>query len=136
MDGKSWGVLGVLREYRGAVEYDISSRFPGRFPRGLRSVGDTCTLQELARLIEILRADPSSALAAAIEGWTHPVSREAAILMDLWDLEAIKSGAKKPPKYERPWKSAASKQHLGDAPMSRDELDARLGRTPAPAPPV
>lgn len=127
MDGKSWGLLGVLRDYRGAVEYDISTRFPGRCPRGLRSVGDTITLAEMARLVEILRSDPSSALASAVEGWDHPVSREAAVLMDLWDLTAAATGAKKPPRYERPWKEIGQRAHVGDAAgVSTTDAKARL----------
>lgn len=120
MDGGSWGLLGILREYRAAVEYDISTRLSGRCPRGLRSVGDTITLAELARLVYLIRSDPSSALAAAIEGWDHPVSREAAILMDLWDLTAIATGTKKPPRYERPWATPRETSRHGNA----------AGRTP------
>lgn len=118
MDGKSWGLLGLIRQYRGAIEYDISTRFPGRCPLGLRSVGTTVTLSELARLVEILRADPSSALAAAVEGWDHPVSREAAVLMDLWDLEYAKTGAKKRERYRRPWSTADRHVHGKPRPLS------------------
>jgi hypothetical protein len=91
------------------------------------------SLAEAGRLFEILRADPSSALAAALEGWDHPVSREAAVLMDLWDLEAVKSGAKKPPKYPRVWKTAGDAKRYGNAAgMTREEVLARLGRSDPP----
>lgn len=116
MDGKSWGLLGVLREFRGAVEYE----FRARFGVGLNVIGRDMSLAEAARLVAVIRSDPSSALAAAIEGWEHPVSREAAVLMDLWDLEAAKSGAKKPPTYPRVWKTPTQTRRRGDA----------AGRTP------
>lgn len=78
------------------------------------------SLAEASRLVGIIRADPSSALAASIEGWDHPVSREAAVLMDLWDLTAAVTGAKRPPKYTRPWKVASDTARHGNA----------AGRTP------
>lgn len=137
MDGGSWWLFGVLRDHRGAVEYDISTRFPNRCPLGLRSVGVTITLMEMARLLQIVRADPSSALAAAVEGWDHPVSREAAILMDLWDLEAAKSGIKQPPTYPRVWKVTGPSEQYGDAAgRSPEEVKAllreRFGQPEAP----
>ncbi len=111
MDGKSWGLLAVLREHRAAIEYDWWSRFG----RGLRSIGPEMSLSEAARLVEIIRADPSSALAASIGGWDYPVSREAAVLMDLWDLEAMKGAGKKAPRYHRPYKTAGQRERVGDA---------------------
>lgn len=60
------------------------------------------TLTEAARLVRILRSDPSSYLAAAVEGWDYPFSRELAAAADLWDLEHAKAGTKKPARYPRP----------------------------------
>lgn len=134
MDGKSWGLLGVLRDHRGVVEYD----FRTRFGVGLNIIGRGMSLSEAARLVEIIRADPSSALAAEIEGWAHPVSREAAVLMDLWDLTAIATGTKRPPRYERPWKQKGESSRHGDASgRTPDEVkallrQARLGHAEAP----
>lgn len=78
------------------------------------------SLAEAARLTVILRADPSSAMTAAVEGWTHPVSREAAVLMDLWDLEHAKAGPKRRAEYPRAWKPSHEVRRRGDA----------AGRTP------
>jgi hypothetical protein len=71
----------------------------------------------VARLVMIMRRDPSSAITAALEGWEHPVSREALILMDLFDLEAvINSGTRKPkPHNGRPWKVVAETKQCGNA---------------------
>lgn len=72
---------------------------------------------EAIRLTRILRADPSSMLAAAMEGWDHPISREALALMDLFDLDmAVNSGKKKPkPHPGRPWKpTGKTTQRHGD----------------------
>lgn len=94
------------------------------------------TWGEALRMVQTLRADPSSALAAACEGWDHPVSREVAVLMDLWDLEAAKSGAKRPPKYPRVWKASGGggeNTHYGDvAGRTREEVLALLGRAEPP----
>lgn len=58
-----------------------------------------------------LRADPSSAIAAAIEGWENPISREALILMDHFDLDhRIAAGKQKPkPHPGRPFSMDKSK---------------------------
>lgn len=91
MDGGIFRLLRVVAQHRGAVEYDL--RF--RFRLGLRDVGHTVSIFEVARLMAIVQADPSSATAAAVEGWTHPISREALILMDIFDLDmAAATGGK------------------------------------------
>ena len=97
MDGGIFGLLGLIRDHRGAVEYDLRHRFG----LGLRDVGGTVTLSEVARLVVILRADPSSAIAAALEGWDFPISREALAIYDLYDLTVLansdtKKGKPKP----------------------------------------
>lgn len=52
--------------------------------------------------------DPTSAVAAARAGWTHPISREAMALMDVFDLlYAVNS--KTPEQHNgRPWKTRSS----------------------------
>ena len=62
---------------------------------------------EAIRLTQLLRRDPSSWVAAALEGWDFPISREAAATLDLFDLEHIKGAGKKRPKPHggRPWRS-------------------------------
>ncbi len=116
MDGGSWALLTVLRDYRGAVEYD----FRTKFHRGLRIIGEDMSLAEAARHVKRWLADPSSAVGAEVGSLEHPVSRELLVLMDIWDLEAAKSGAKRPPIYPRPWKQATQTKTRGDA----------AGRTP------
>lgn len=95
--------------------------FGARCPKGLRSVGETITLWELARLVRILRSDPSSALTAALEGWDFPISREALALYDLFDLTvAANTDSKKgkpPPHPGRPFTidETSSSRSRGDA---------------------
>lgn len=103
MDGGVFGLLRLIALHRGAVEYDLRHRFQ----LGLRDIGTSVTLFEVARLMAIVQADPSSAVAAAIEGWSHPISREALILMDQYDLDAtVATGGKRKLKpYRRPWTS-------------------------------
>ena len=97
MDGGIFGLLGLISLHRGAVEYDLRARFG----IGLRDVGETVTLSEMARLVVILRADPSSAIASALEGWDYPISREALAILDLYDVTVLansdtKKGRPKP----------------------------------------
>lgn len=122
MDGKSWGLLGVLRDHRGAVEYD----FRTRFGVGLNVIGRDMSLAEAARHVERFRADPSSALASETEGWEYPVSRTEALLMDLWDVAAPHT-YKKPKPYPRPWKTKGETRRRGDAAgRTPDEVKALL----------
>lgn len=82
---------------------------------------------EALRLVRLLRSDPSSQIATAIEEWEYPLSREAAILADMWDLSYAKAGAKKRERYPRPFKTAGKVQKWGDAAgRSRDEIVAIL----------
>ncbi len=48
---------------------------------------------EALGLVRILRADPGSMLAAAIEGWDYPFPRGEAMQADLYDLQYAKTGA-------------------------------------------
>ena len=109
--GKILGLLDLIEEHRAAVEYDFRSRFH----LGLDAITVDVGWGEAIRLVGILRADPSSALAAAMEGWDHPISREALILMDLFDLDmAVNAGKKKPKPYPRPWKQKTNVQKHGN----------------------
>ncbi len=79
------------------------------------------TWGEAARIIGILTADPSSALAASVAGWAHPISREALALYDLFDLEHMVNSKKRPkPHPGRPGSQQEETKQRGDA----------AGRTP------
>lgn len=75
---------------------------------------------EALRLVHILRADPSSQLVAAVEGWDHPLSREGLMLADLIDVQQ-RAIFKKPPPYRRPFKPEDS---------TRKRRGNAAGRTP------
>lgn len=94
------------------------------------------TLTEAVRLVQILRDDPSSATACAIEGWSHPVSREAAILMDLWDLEHAKAGTKEKARYPRPWPERGEVTRYGDRKGRSDAEVIEILRRHGHQPPV
>ena len=79
--------------------------------------------------MRILRNDPSSQIAAAIEGWDHPITREALALFDVYDVTvAANSDKRKRPKPHpgRPFKLNAATQgerQRGDAGgRSREEV--------------
>lgn len=124
MDGGVFGLLRVVAQHRGAVEYDLRHRFN----LSLYDVGNTVSIFEVARLVVIVRADPSSAIAAAVEGWDHPITREALVLMDLFDLDmAVAAGKKKPKPYQRPWKQEGDVKRMGNTGgRSRAEVVAIL----------
>ena len=115
MGGGIFGLLGLIQSHRGAVEYDLRHRFG----LGLRDVGERITLTEVARLATILRRDPSSAIAAALEGWDYPVSREALAIYDLFDVTVLANtdtkGGRPKPHSGRPWKiEDRAQQRYGD----------------------
>lgn len=113
--GEPGGILGLLdliEEHRGAVEYD----FRARFHLAAEMIGREIGWGEAVRLVRILRADPASMIAAAIEGWDYPLPRGDAVLMDLFDLEFAKTGARgRKPHPGRPWKQQGDVTKIGNA---------------------
>ena len=72
--------------------------------------------------MRILAADPSSAISAAVRGWDHPISREALIMMDQYDLShAVAAGGKRVKGHPGRPGVEAQPERVGDA----------GGRTPA-----
>lgn len=70
---------------------------------------------EAIRLGGILRADPSSMLAASMEGWDHSISREALAILDLFDLMHMANSKKRPkPHPGRPTKPTRERQQMGN----------------------
>lgn len=125
--GGIWALLELLDEHRGALQYD----FRARFQLSVDTIGEGVDWEESVNLVRILRADPSSMTAAALEGWDHPISREAAVLMDLFDLEHSSKAKKKPkPHPGRPWKQGGGevKKHGDRAGRTREQVLALLGR--------
>lgn len=65
------------------------------------------SIGEAGRLVTHLLKDSSTATAAAVAGWNYPMSREALILADLYDVTVfIASDPKKRSQikpYPRPW---------------------------------
>jgi hypothetical protein len=79
---------------------------------------------EAHRLSVILASDPSSAVAAALNEWSHPVTREAMTLADLFDSsEAARVGRRAKP-YPRPWRTKT--RTFGRSTLTREELRAVL----------
>jgi hypothetical protein len=110
------GLLDLIEEHRAAFEYDWRTRFH----LSLSVVPAEMDWGEAVRLAGILRADPSSMLAAAMEGWGYPLSRETAAILDLFDLEHAKANKKAKPHKGRPWADQPTTEQRGDA----------AGRTP------
>jgi hypothetical protein len=100
---------------------------------GVDELPDAMGYDEAARLVGILRADPSSALASSMEGWDFPISREALALYDLFDLtvQANSDPKKGKPKPHggRPFQPPPETHQHGNASgRSREEVEAILAR--------
>lgn len=53
------------------------------------------TWGEALRLVRKLQADPSSWVAASIAGWRYPISHEALVLADIFDVEVMVNSDRK-----------------------------------------
>lgn len=125
--GDVGGILALVAQinaHPGAFEYDWRTRF--HLP--LSEVGSGMEWGEAYRLARILRADPASQVAAALEGWDFPIERTTAALLDLFDLEFAK-GSKKPKAHPgRPWKPT-NKRRFGDRKgRTREQMRALLNQ--------
>lgn len=87
------------------------------------------TITEAARLAKVLLNDPSSATGAAARDLTCPVTVEARVLADLWDLVMAAAAGKKATPYARPWlpekKPRPARTVKPSRRMSKDEFHAR-----------
>lgn len=117
-------LLELGTEHRGAFEYDWRARFGRRFD--LDDRGDW-TWGELWRVTQVLAGDPSSQLAASLNGWPNPVSREFMVAADLYDVFVAansKKGRRAKP-YPRPWLDPGRKKY-GRATRSQRDIRAAL----------
>lgn len=118
--GKIDGLLDLLDEQPAAVTYDWWARFH-QSPRVIGT--DLMPWSEAIALVQTLRSDPSSAIAAALEGWDRPVSTEALVLMDLFDLDITVNSKNRPELHPgRPYKQKSER---------RERHGNAAGRTPA-----
>ena len=90
---------------------------------------------EAYRLTTALSRDTTSQVAVALAGWDYPISREAIVLMDLYDLQHQSKAKRKPKPYPRPWPDR-ERRTFGRTSMSREELRAILDKRRSPVPPV
>jgi len=116
-------LLGLIEEHRGAFEYDWRTRFH----LALDDVPEVMGWGEACRMVDILCADPSSCVGAAVAGWDHPMSREGLVLMDLFDLQHFSKVEKAPDPYKRPWPDPNVK-HRGRTNLPREAVIAILAR--------
>lgn len=72
-------------------------------------------LGEAWRLVQVLHRDPSSAIGAAVSGWRYPLSAEALLLADLFDLMHHVHGKGRPkPHPIRPFNAEPERKRYGN----------------------
>jgi hypothetical protein len=81
---------------------------------------------EAYRLTTLLIADPSTRVGAALSSWSHPASREALVLMDLYDLQHQSKSKRKPKPYPRPWALPTRRSWGRGTSLTREALLATL----------
>lgn len=83
---------------------------------------------EAVRLMSRLLSDPSSATGSAAAQLTEPVSLEARVIADLWDLVMGAAAGKKAVPYKRPWAPEKKRHKRVLKPavrMTKDDFKAR-----------
>ena len=125
--GKIRAVLQLIEDHPVEASYDWRTRFG--LP--IAAVFDgRMTWDEAYDLVRGLLADPTSRLAAARAGWTYPLSREAMIVADLYDLTAVANSDRKkgkPKPYPRPFKPKGKGSRHSAAPtVTQAQIDAAL----------
>lgn len=126
------GILTLLEhieKHRAAFEYD----WRHRFCLPLSGCPDEMRWDEAARLARLLAGDPSSQVGAALQGWDFPVSREALVAMDQFDLDhTVAAGGKKvKPHAGRPTKDVEVERRGNTAGRSQAEVRALLAAAAA-----
>lgn len=121
------GLVDLIDEHHDAFAHDWWSTY-GISPD---SIGNQMSWRDAIGCARTLRADPASAIAAALEGWTNPISREALLLMDVFDLEhAVNSKRTPKPHPGRPWDTKGHQERHGDAAGRTNEEVMALVRPP------
>jgi hypothetical protein len=116
----------LIDAHRGAFEYDWRTRFG----QSLRVVGRSMAWGEALRLTSELARDPGSRVGAALAGWDYPVSQEALVVMNLFDLTHqiawAQGGGKgsRPKPHPRPWPDRSKK--IAKPTVSQEQVLAAL----------
>ena len=96
-------LLDLIRDHRGALEYDLRSRLH----LALTDIGRAVSWGEGCRLVRELLIDPGTHLFAAVAGWEHPVSHEWLVLVSLRNA-FVRANFKDPDRWPVPWPSDAA----------------------------
>lgn len=91
------------------------------------------TWGEAVRLTRILSADTSSQVCAATNDLEYPLSREAVVLADLYDLQHASKSKRKPKPYPRPW-HGRTKRTKPDVHLSQADIIRALRKAGHTAP--
>jgi len=118
----------LIDEHQGPFEYDWRTRF--HLP--LSVVGESMSWGEARRLVTQLCLDPSSHVAAALLGWSYPVSHEWLVGVSVRQLTAA-AHFKDPAPYPVPWESSSqsSGSRVGTAAeqvLTQEQIDQLLAQ--------
>lgn len=106
------------------MTYDFRSRFnlsPWDF-------GQAISWLDAVYLTAGLMKESESRLQAASNGWKYPISRDAIILTQIFDLLAMSNSKRKPKPYPMPWPDPNKKRLGSRKKASRKEVIETLKR--------
>jgi hypothetical protein len=115
----------LIDERRQAITYD----WHARFGQPVAAIGSTSMpWAEAVALAQVIHVDPSSMLSAAALGWDYPLTREALISLDTFDLLHAANTSKRPkPHPMRPKTQTKRSNRYGNTGgRSVDEVKAIL----------
>lgn len=116
-------LLDAMDEHLGAFEYDWRERFN----RPLSEVfSGAMSWREAWNLTHELLLDSSSRIGAAFAGLAYPMSREAFILVDLYDLQHASKAKRKIKPYPRPNDSKPDVKRVGKTSLPPERVRALL----------
>lgn len=97
-------LVGLVDQHPDELEFDLRHWFPGT---GLRHItGGDLSLRESCAMVFGLLGEPESHTAAALNGWSAPMSKSGLILADIFDLMQVPIAGrriKETKSYPRVW---------------------------------
>jgi hypothetical protein len=125
--GRKPGGIARLRKLAKTYPVEVAADLRQFFGVSIDSLGRTTKWSEAQLLFAALIKMSESRLHAKLANWEYPVSREWALLRDIFDLQAAAQSKKRPKPYPAPWKQTTGKT-MGKANQSRAHVLQQLQR--------
>lgn len=130
--GRTTGGILKLRELIEEHPREIAFDFRHKFGLSYLEIGHSVTYLEAVLLVSKLLEETDSYLQAAVNEWTHPVSRDWIVLTHVYDLLAAVNSKNKPKPYPTPWPNPNSSKIKPKNKLDRSAVMRNLDRMNPP----